>query len=343
MKKHLSSRFNADKLIKRSAWILLLLVIAVLSIVFGYWLGYDQGSEELVREREQNTELLRQIQEISQGEESKAVSKETRQEGEIRELRKQLQELLERERSKEALKPQHEYAPKDKTATPPPPHKRSPRVPGTEAKLAIIIDDVSYSRDVRAIESTGLLMTMSFLPPSPRHPDSAELAKGEGHYMVHLPLEALDYNHEEPNTLHVGDSVDTMAKRIEELKRLYPGVRYMNNHTGSKFTADSEAMERLIGILKQQGIQFVDSRTTAQTKAIEASEKYGVPYIGRDVFLDHKDGVDNVKKQIAEAVEKAKKYGTAIAIGHPRSDTLRALKESKAILGEVKLVRIDQL
>ena len=66
-------------------------------------------------------------------------------------------------------------------------------------------------------------------------------------------------------------------------------------------------------------------------------------YLSRDVFLDDQDGVGNVKKQIKEAVDKAKRYGSAIAIGHPRKDTIKALQESKELLGQVKLVGIDQI
>jgi uncharacterized protein len=102
-------------------------------------------------------------------------------------------------------------------------------------------------------------------------------------------------------------------------------------------------MEKLIRVLKKEGIQFVDSRTIGKTKVPEVSTLLGTRYIGRDVFLDHQDGVRNVKRQIKEAVEKAKRHGTAIAIGHPRPDTIQALIESKELLSEVQLVGIEQI
>jgi len=343
MKKHSSPHSNIEKILKRIAWTLAAAIGVLLLLIVGYWIGYGQGTKELTKERERTAELIEQIKDIAKIDGAAVSVKETEREGEIKRLRKQLHEVLERERNREAVMPQHEYAPKDKTATPPPSYKRPKIEPGAEAKLVIIIDDVSYEHDVEGIRATGLPLTMSFLPPSSRHPESADLARSQSRYMVHLPLEALNYDSEEPSTLRIGDTTEEMTRRIEQLKQLYPGVRYMNNHTGSKFTADSEAMDRLIGVLKKEGIQFVDSRTTAETKAPEMSEKYGMRYMGRDVFLDHKDGVANVKKQIAEAVEKAKRHGTAIAIGHPRPDTLKALKQSKELLSEVKLVSIDQI
>lgn len=327
-------------------WGLVGIALFLLSLLIGYFIGFNQAEEELARERIQTQQLVEQIKQIAAIDESyipTAKPKQSVQEIEIRRLKKELQVLLEREHRREPLMPQHEYAPKDKKALPPPAAQRRYVPSSSNAKLVIIIDDVSYSRDIKAIRSTGLPLVISFLPPSSRHPESGKLAQQQEYYMVHLPLEAMDFNDEEPFTLRCGDSEEKIAKRIAELKRLYPNVRYMNNHTGSKFTSDAESMDKLIRVLKKEGIVFVDSRTTAKTKAPEISAKLGLRYLGRDVFLDHQDGVGNVKKQIREAIEKAKRHGTAIAIGHPRSDTIQALKESKEILGEVQLVGIEQI
>lgn len=331
--------------LKRIAWSLLFLLIVMIVAFSGYWIGYNQAEETLLKEREQNELLVQQIKEIAQIDDSLIDAEkfeESKKESEIRHLKKELHELLERERSRDLLKPQHEYAPKDQKASPPPPIER-PISNASGAKLVIIIDDVSYARDIRAIQSTHLPVVMSFLPPSSKHPESAKLASSYSNSMVHLPLEALDYDSEEPITLKINDSEDVIAKRIVSLKRLYPHIRYMNNHTGSKFTSDSAAMDRLIRVMKKEGLQFVDSRTTAKTKVADASRRFGMRYLGRDVFLDHEDGVDNIKGQIREAVEKARRHGSAIAIGHPRPDTIQALKESKDILNSVHLVGIEQI
>lgn len=330
--------------LKSLAIALIALLVTLLAILVGYFIGFHQAEEQLAVERQKTQNLVQKISQIAKVDEtnlSRIKPKERLQEDEIRRLKNELEDLLRRERMHTEVKPQHEYAPNDKKIPPPP--ARPPRPEGSEAKLVIIIDDVSYARDVKNIQSTGLPLVMSFLPPSPRHPDSAVLAKQQGMYMVHLPLEAVAFHDEEPNTLRVDSSEEEIEKRLTELKQIYPNAHYMNNHTGSKFTSDSAAMDKLIRIMKKEGLQFVDSRTIASSKGREATEKYGMRYLTRDVFLDDQDGVKNVKKQIREAVEKAKRYGTAIAIGHPRKDTIQALKESKDILGEVRLVGIGQI
>ena len=342
---HKQPLFQKYFTLRRLAITLIGILIFLLAIFIGYFFGFRQAEKELVAERNQTHKLVQQIKELSSIDESKTSlkPKESTQDGEIRRLKKELEDMLQRERTTEEVKPQHEYAPDNKKAPPPPPPVREVRANGAETKLVIIMDDVSYARDVKAIQSIGLPIVMSFLPPSPRHPDSAQLAKQQSKFMVHLPLEAVAFHDEEPNTLRIESSEEEIEKRLDTLKQLFPNVHYMNNHTGSKYTSDSEAMDKLIRIMKKEGLQFVDSRTIGTSKAREATGKYGMRYLTRDVFLDDQDGVANVKRQIKEAVSKAKRYGTAIAIGHPRVDTIRALKESKELLNSVQLVGIDQI
>jgi hypothetical protein len=339
-------RSTKSPLLKWITVAFLVLLLTITASLIGYFIGFHQAQEELLSERAETKKLIEQIQQIATIDEKNlpvAKPQNPAQANEIRRLKKELEDLLKRERNHEEVKPQHEYAPNNKKIPPPPPEERPLRPVGSGAKLVIIMDDVSYAHDLKAIQSTGLPLVMSFLPPSSRHPDSALLAKQQHNYMVHLPLEAVAFQDEEPNTLRIDSTEDEIEKRLNILKQLYPNAHYMNNHTGSKFTSDPEAMDRLIHVMQKEGLQFVDSRTIATTKGREATAKYGMRYIVRDVFLDDKDGVENVKKQIKEAVRKAKLYGTAIAIGHPRVDTIEALKESKELLKEVQLVGIDQI
>ena len=318
------------------------LIAVLLSVLVGYYIGFTQVQEKLDQEREEMQRLMAQIEDITKVETNltKVVTTPGKSDLEAGKLKKELKELL----THEALSARHEFAPKDKKALPPPAEPRAEiPVKRCGAKLVIIMDDVSYAHDVAAIRSTGLPLVMSFLPPSPRHPESAALAASVSGYMVHLPMEAVAYNQEEAVTLRITDSMETIEKQIALVKHLYPNVRYINNHTGSKFTSDEEAMDRLISVMKDNGLIFVDSRTIATSKAKKVEQKYGLRYLGRDVFLDHEDGVINVKKQIRDAVAIAKRHGSAIAIGHPRPDTIRALKESKDILSQVQIVRIDQI
>ena len=291
-------------------WVLAIVSVLAAAMVVGFYIGYNQAKEE------------------------SACIIDTHKQKHIK-----LQKQIERLTSKTA---KHEYgnAAKPPKAKPRTVHKA---LKGKKGKLAIIFDDVSFKGDVKHIKALGYPLTMSFLPPTKRHPNSAKLAAKESYYMVHLPMEAMNFHSPEKFTLLTTDSKETIVKRIKQVKQWFPKVKYINNHTGSKFTSDTEAMNKLIFALRLEKIGFIDSRTTAKTVAEKVMKRYKMPYYTRDVFLDHDDDIDAIKKQIKKAIRIANKYGKCIAICHPHKSTLQALRESKKELEGVELVRIDKL
>ena len=210
-------------------------------------------------------------------------------------------------------------------------------------KLAIIIDDVTTSHQINKIKQIGYIVNISFLPPTSKHTKSAKIAQKLIHYMIHLPLQASSFQWEEENTLHIHDSLQKIESRIKQLKQLYPNTKFINNHTGSKFTSNQQAMDKLFRVLKKYNYIFIDSRTTAKTVAKTTAKKYGLKLFSRNVFLDNKKDKKYIKNQLKKAIHYAKKYGVAIAIGHPYNITFTTLKESKNMLKDVKLVYVDQL
>ncbi len=210
-------------------------------------------------------------------------------------------------------------------------------------KLAIIIDDVAFSHQTNLIKKIPFRVTPSFFPPTKRHPDTIALSKGFVFKMIHLPTEALSYGRAEPQTLKTVDSMDKIKTRIKTIKKLFPSIIYYNNHTGSKFTANYASMDNLIKVMRDEKLHFVDSRTTAQTKAPKISKKYGLKLYSRDIFIDNNIDKKLIKKQLLKAVAIAKKRGYAIAIGHPHKNTLNVLIGAKSLLKDVDLVYLKDL
>jgi hypothetical protein len=211
----------------------------------------------------------------------------------------------------------------------------------TRPKLAILIDDVTTASQIRKIKNIGFPITMAFLPPTSIHKNSAKIVKNLDIYMIHLPLEAGTRRYEETNTLHTNSSYNEISKRISALHYLYPKARYINNHTGSKFTSNHKAMDKLFKVLSRYNLTFVDSRTTAKTVAKRYAKKYNVSYLSRNIFLDNKQDKFYIQKQLKKAIKIARKSGRAVAIGHPHSITLKTLKNSKYLLKGIHLVYIN--
>lgn len=214
---------------------------------------------------------------------------------------------------------------------------------GTTPKLAIVIDDVSFPWQVRMMKEIPYKVNPAFFPPTAGHPETVRLSNEFEFAMIHLPLEAKHYSRPEIETLNVVDSEDVIRNRIKKIKKLFPKIVYYNNHTGGYFTSNYEAMDKLIGIMKSEDLIFVDSRTAPNSKAPEIAKKYNMPLLSRDVFLDNSVNKSEIREQLKKAVVKAKKYGYAIAIGHPHKSTLEVLRDSKDLLEGLEMVYVKDL
>src|SRR5262249_54101595 len=125
-----------------------------------------------------------------------------------------------------------------------------------------------------------------------------------------------------------------------------PAADGVNNHQGSGATADQKLMNDLMRVLKDEGVFYVDSRTTAATVAFDAAKREGVPAAFRNVpFLDDRKEKEAVKQQLRLAIAGARQKGEALAIGHPRPETLAALREMRtaARTSGVELVLVSEL
>ncbi|MCW8895868.1 divergent polysaccharide deacetylase family protein [Sulfurimonas sp.] len=329
---------KSSNILLYTAWSLAIVAAMLVALVGGYYIGYEHAKKD-ISSKDQSKEkkrlsMLKKLEEAS-------LKKEKDVSDRLKDVLKKrnTETLTDGEKASSLIGAAHEY---DISTLPKAP-KRDIKITSSKPKLAIILDDVSVKSHVNAIKSLNLPITMSFLPPSEFRPNSHILAAKENFYMVHLPMEAENFTKEEPFTLRIKDSQKEISQRIEKIKKLFPKVQYINNHTGSKFTSDELAVNKLIYALQKQHINFIDSRTIATTKVPAVMKNYGMKYMARDVFIDHEMDKAYIKSQIKKAVKIAKAHGSAIAIGHPHANTIMALSESKKLFKDVELVLVNRL
>ena len=224
------------------------------------------------------------------------------------------------------------------------PPKKIPVVSDKLPKVVIIIDDVHTQKQLDDIKSLHMHITPSIFPPYQRAWHTPKLVKGLKHYMIHLPMESKSAKfNNQTQTIMCSWSYHQIQNRIQNIREMFPKARYINNHTGSTFTSDYHSMDMLYKVLKEKGFVFVDSYTTASSVVDKISKKYHDRYVKRDVFIDNVSDISYIKKQIKRGVDIAKKNGYAILIGHPHHTTIDAIKDSKGILKDVKIIYIDEL
>jgi len=203
------------------------------------------------------------------------------------------------------------------------------RLPGT---VAVIVDDMGSSLDeARELLSIDLPITFSIIPGLANVTAVAKLAESAGRaVMVHLPMEPQGYPQRrlESNGLLIAQPEEEITARTVALLRAVPQATGANNHMGSRFTEHEEKMLPVLKVLKGKGLFFIDSLTTPRSKGFAVAESLGVRTAVRNVFLDNQQDVVAIKKQLYVAAEMSRRKGGVIAICHPHSATIAALKEA---------------
>ena len=309
--------------------LILLAILSILVLVLGYFLGKNNSvkmSTPLAERGQYSTkELLKDLA---------AIQVKEPQIMDVVEVNKQKIKVAFEERGKEGSS---ENSKKEKKNVALEYRAKKPR-------LVIIIDDVHAKEEIQAIKKLGLKITPSIFPPYSLEKKSHLLSKQVKHYMIHLPMESSNKNlNMQTKTLKTSFTREQIYARAREIRQLFPTAKYINNHTGSVFTSDYIAMKYLYGALKKEGFVFVDSFTIATSKVKKIAHEFGDVYVRRDVFIDNKHTVPYIHKQLKIAVQKAKKNGYAIAIGHPHKVTMKAIRLASKILKDVELVYIDEV
>jgi len=198
---------------------------------------------------------------------------------------------------------------------------------GQLRRAAIIIDDLG--QDLPAADELLALpypLTFSVLPHLPHSAKTAEEAhRGGREVMLHLPLEPESSAKPGPGEIRVGMREAEVDRIVDEDLSSVPYVTGVNNHMGSRATADAVLMREVIKALAERRLFFVDSRTTAKSVAFEVARKEGLPTFFRSVFLDDTETVPYTLGQLREFLHVVEVEGASLAIGHPHPSTIQAL------------------
>ena len=194
--------------------------------------------------------------------------------------------------------------------------------------VAVVIDDMGLD-EARSQKILGLPgpLTASFLTYAGDLPTWVARAHAAGHeVLAHIPMEPLDAGQGAgPGSLQTTMNAAEVRAQLAAGLDGWSGYVGANNHMGSRFCQNRPLMDAVMEELKSRALLWLDSKTTAASEGIAAAEAARVPYLVRDIFLDHVDTVDAVLAQLEQLEAIARQRGAAIAIGHPRDATIEAL------------------
>jgi len=197
-----------------------------------------------------------------------------------------------------------------------------------KARIAIVMDGLGMDR-ARAARAVKLPpeVTLSFLAYAGSLKQQTAAARASGHeLLLHLPIEPVGAAAAMgAYPLARNMPAEELTRRVRwDLARFdsYVGV---DNHMGSAFAADQNAMRLVMGELRAKGLMFFDARSLPTQQVAAMAGDLGVPYAARDIFLDGEEVAGPVEARLAELEQIAKGRGAAIAVAHPHDATFEAL------------------
>jgi len=206
--------------------------------------------------------------------------------------------------------------------------KRRQAVAGGGGDIVLIIDDLGF--DGQPLERLMALdpnINASILPNGTRTAEFARRLNARGfEILCHLPMEPRGGEAPGRNAILTSMSDEEIARLTRENIESVPYARGVNNHMGSRATADRRVMTSVLRAMPGE-LYFIDSRTGSGSVAEDVARELNVRTAARHVFLDDETSERAVRRQVRELAEAAQKKGVAIGIGHPYPVTLRVLAE----------------
>ncbi len=212
--------------------------------------------------------------------------------------------------------------------TPKPRNRRNP-------KIVLILDDVGFDRQpLAAAMRIDPNINFSVLPNAQRAVEFANALHQRGfEVLCHLPMEPEQFPRVSPGDGAVLTSMsdEEIARATRASVRAVPYARGVNNHMGSRATADRRVMESVLAALPE-GMYFIDSKTTGMSVAAAVAREMSVRTASRNVFLDDVATDSAVRQQLRELAREADVHGIAVGIGHMYPATVRVLVAEAPVL-----------
>lgn len=185
--------------------------------------------------------------------------------------------------------------------------------------VAIVIDDVGNSlEELDPFLNLPIPVTFAVMPLRTHTAESVAQIKAAGKsYIIHQPMEARGGANPGEGAIYSGMKRDEVYRLLEENIASLGGVGGMNNHMGSKVTADAETMGYVLDFLNEKGMFFLDSLTTGESVAGTLAKERGLPYLERNsMFLDNNREREYIERALRSGFEIAGQSGRAVMIGH---------------------------
>jgi polysaccharide deacetylase 2 family uncharacterized protein YibQ len=213
--------------------------------------------------------------------------------------------------------------------------------PIPKVRIAIVIDDVGYNLEqLEAFLDFPAPISLSVLPNLPHSSESARrIVEAGKELLLHLPMEAVNGNDPGPGAILTTQSEEEIRRLLENSFSQVPHAVGMNNHMGSRATADERVMNVVMDYLRANRRFYLDSRTTTESVGAAVANLHEVPFLERDIFLDNDPQAESIRKALESGIKVAREKGYAVLIGHVYNPQI--VDGIEKLLDELERARVE--
>ena len=198
--------------------------------------------------------------------------------------------------------------------------------------ICLVIDDFGYAHNetIEGFFSMGKDFSVAIIPGHIYSQSIGRLADSLGfETIIHMPMEPYNYDSLSEKGFILSESLNAneVEERIDLAFLQIPMAAGMNNHQGSKATANLQLMKNVARSLKKRDKFFLDSFTNPESRGFITMRRFGVKTELRQVFLDHIEDTLYIKNMLDSLVNLSHSMDVAIGIGHVKPITLEILKK----------------
>lgn len=199
-------------------------------------------------------------------------------------------------------------------------------------RVAVVLTGLGLSQAATdaAIQDLPGAVTLAYQPYATGLQNWIQLSRAAGHeVLLHLPMEPVDYPDSDPGPQALFTSLTPQQNlaRLEWALSRVSGYVGVANHMGSRFTTNRSALQPVMEQIKERGLLYVDTRSSARSIAASLATELGVPRALNDRFLD----VGSINRTIidghlAEAERIARETGLSVVVGQPYPLTIERIR-----------------
>ena len=198
--------------------------------------------------------------------------------------------------------------------------------------VAVVVAGLGLDSETtaRAIDDLPSQVTLAFSPYGRDLQRLVNEARGKGHeILLELPMEPDGYPNNDPGplTLLVTAPARLNVEQTEKTLARVAGYTGLMNFMGERFMLSEDGLRPVFLRLKQSGLMFLDSRSTAASVAVKVADNLNLPRAYVNHWIDRPPTAAAVAEQLQAIERTALAKGQAIAITRLYPVTVKILAQ----------------